>query len=165
MSSGREAAARCGGADWRQRAAAAHACGPVLWVPSPPPTSLDTVIVPLSLCSYGLEAGAIVLVSALGKPAASVLQPASAGGDRGGGVLSELAEQRAIATDIAEAAAAAALDSGGQLDEQQQDHHQQQQQQQEECKERAAAAGVPPEVKAEPEDGGAAEPPKRQRVA
>ena len=137
---------------------------------------------PLPLCSYGLEAGAIVLVSALGQPAASVLQPPIACGDGGGGggVLSELAEQRAIATDLAEAAAAAvvaAVDGG-----RQQEEEEQQRQHQQEGEERAAAAGAPPEalaalplaaVKAEPlsepedGDGAAAELPqeKRQRVA
>lgn len=51
---------------------------------------------------YGLEPGAIVLVTALGAPA---------GGPEGGpGVLSELAEQREIADDLA--AAAAAVDAG-----------------------------------------------------
>ena len=60
-------------------------------------------------CRYGLEEGALVLVSALGAPAeSSVLQPA-------GGVLSALKAEQEIAADLAAAVAAAAAAVGGAL--------------------------------------------------
>ncbi|KAI3437904.1 hypothetical protein D9Q98_000349 [Chlorella vulgaris] len=68
--------------------------------------------------SYGLQEGAIVLVSTLGKPAASVLQDmednGGGAGGGGGGVLAELQARQEIAADLA-AAAAAAASGGGQL--------------------------------------------------
>lgn len=58
--------------------------------------------------SYGLEEGALVLVSALGKPAASLLQHAAdLGGGSGGGVVAQLQAQHEIAADLAAATAAA----------------------------------------------------------
>lgn len=106
-------------------------------------------------CSYGLEEGALVLVSALGRPAEGVL--AAAGGDGGGGgVLSELAARQEIAADLAAATAAEAGAAAG---------------------EDAAAAGedakdIKPDVKVLEEEaaaGAAGEPgeplEKRQRVA
>ncbi|PRW57523.1 ENTH VHS [Chlorella sorokiniana] len=58
--------------------------------------------------SYGLEEGALVLVSALGKPAASLLQHAAdLGGGTGGGVVAQLQAQHEIAADLAAATAAA----------------------------------------------------------
>ncbi|KAI7842625.1 hypothetical protein COHA_003729 [Chlorella ohadii] len=58
--------------------------------------------------SYGLEEGALVLVSALGKPAASLLQHAAdLGGGMGGGVVAQLQAQHEIAADLAAATAAA----------------------------------------------------------
>lgn len=71
------------------------------------PASLASPLLP-PCCSYGLEEGAIVLVSALGHPDVSVLQqPAVVGG----GVVSELAARQEIAADLAAAMAAAAAGS------------------------------------------------------
>lgn len=50
-------------------------------------------------CRYGLEEGAIVLVSALGAPASNPLQPAT-------GVLSSLVAEQEIAADLVAATAA-----------------------------------------------------------
>ncbi|EFN55776.1 hypothetical protein CHLNCDRAFT_145220 [Chlorella variabilis] len=65
--------------------------------------------------SYGLHEGAIVLVSALGRPDASVLQPAPDAGV-GGGVLAQLQAQQEIAADLAAAAAAGEHAGGGEGD-------------------------------------------------
>lgn len=55
-------------------------------------------------CSYGLQEGAIVLVSALGKPDSSVLQQGAAPGRDG--VVAELHARQEIEADLAVATAA-----------------------------------------------------------
>jgi len=68
----------------------------------------ESACTPAPHCSYGLEEGALVLVSALGKPAASLLQHAAdLGGGMGGGVVAQLQAQHEIAADLAAATAAA----------------------------------------------------------
>lgn len=76
---------------------------------SRPDTPQSCPLLPcLPACSYGLEEGALVLVSALGKPAASLLQHAAdLGGGSGGGVVAQLQAQHEIAADLAAATAAA----------------------------------------------------------
>lgn len=88
---------------WWDQNTVRQLCLPVYTKHCPTPTLFCSCA-----CSYGLEEGALVLVSALGKPATSVLQHAADLGDGlGGGVVAQMQAQHEIAADLAAATAAA----------------------------------------------------------